>query len=213
MIRVAGSILLWFLPDAWFQVHLLAPDAEERMAERLRQRFGAGQIPDELLEELIASEVMVARQAAADGVILLATYSEGEPGPAQIPAGLSLTLAVAQLPTTSLGETPVAGTGASAGFASSVAPLALGDREVKAFSRETRSEVDISPLRTDTARWPGRDARTTQFQGQAFVVPADETVTAVVTVTTFSTDWEDRARKVARTFADTLVFVSPPGEQ
>jgi len=205
VINVAGSILLWFLPEAWFQVHLLAPDAEERMAERLRERFGAGEIPEELLEELIASEVMVARQAAADGVILLATYSEGEPGPAEIPAGLSLTLAVAQVPTTpSLGQaTPFTETGGSAGFASSVVPLALADPELKAFSRETRSEVDI----------PGRDELLTQFQAQVFVVPADETVTAVVTVTTFGADWEDRARTVARTFADTLVFVSPPGEE
>lgn len=201
------SLLLWFLPDAWFQVDLLAPDARERVEGRLRERIG-GELGEDVFSQLVAAEVQMLEEAVAQGVILLATYDEGELGEGDLPAGLSLTLAVAELPASTDeggeraggergGGESGSGEERASGFAASVTPLGLGDPDVTGFVRELRSPVQL----------PGREASVNRFQVQAFVTPANRAATAVATVTTFDGGWEDRARTVARTFADTLIFL------
>jgi hypothetical protein len=210
---VINCLLFWALPDSWTQFDLLAPDVGERIEREMRLRFEGVGIDEAELASVIAAQVERIREFAADGVVLLATRAQGGAEAGDPPPGLSLTLALANRPTSGFGggessanETAPAERLTAAGraaFVSEAQPFLLEDPELEAFSREKRSEVSVSGLE--------RPLR--QFQAQAFVLPKGQTGMAVITVTTFDPDREDVARQTARLFAGTLRFVTPEDEQ
>lgn len=177
----------------------------------MRRQFEMTGIEEADLSQVIALQIECLRDAAADGVVLLATHGQGESKAGIPPPGLSLTLALANRPVSgTAGEGPTSGEGAStrersgeaAKFVSDAAPFVLANPEVSAFTRETRAEVSV----------PGADKPFARLQSQAFVLPKDHAGMAVITVTTFHPDCEEAAREMARNFANTLCFVTADGD-
>ena len=200
-----NALLLWALPNDWTQFELLAPGVDEQVESEVRQRFIGTGVDENEVGRLIAAQIETLHQFAQDGVVLFATRPErvnAENGP---PPGLSLTLALANRPTSGLGEqsdpfseAAPAVTGSTlpgpAPTRSTPTPLVLTDPEMAAFTVEERAEVAVG------------GSTLKRFQAQVFVLPKDQTGMAVVTVTTFDPDREADARKSARDFADTLHF-------
>ena len=209
-----NAVLLWALPTDWTQFELLAPDVDEQVESEVRRRFEGTTVNEDEVTRLIATQLQALHEIAQDGVILLATRPERAAGENAPPAGLSLTLALANRPTSGPGEEPASapdtalaeagGTSAAAGSAprrSAAIPLILKDPNMAAFTVEEHAEVAL----------PGANLK--RFQAQVFVLPKDQTGMAVVTVTTFDPDREADARKSAHDFADTLCFVALDEEE
>ena len=204
-----NAVLLWALPADWTQFELLAPGVDEHIESEVRRRFeGTGADEDEVTR-LIATQIQALHEFAQDGVVLLATRPEQAANENHPPPGLSLTLALANRPTSNPGEEPVSAPDPAPAEASSTSPaarpaptrsapipLVLKDPDMTAFTVEEHAEVAVA----------GTNLK--RFQAQVFVLPKDQTGMVVVTVTTFDPDREDDARKSARDFADTLCFVT-----
>lgn len=196
--------LLWSLPASWTQFELLAPDVYARIEEEMRNRL-EGVVDEAELTRALRIQGETIRSIAEDGVILLATYAKGSSDSPMPPAGLSLTLALANRPTSGTPDDQPGGratdsshsTGGSA-VVSDPKPLVLEDTDMVAFTRERRGEVRI----------PGVDKPLNQFQAQAFVLPNGQAGMAVITVTTFDPDCEGDARNAAHDFANSLCFVT-----
>ena len=196
--RDMDAVLLWALPDDWIQFELLAPEVADSLDTDMRRRFEGSGVDEEALDSLIAAQLEGFEAAAGDGVVLIAATARKQAGPGDPPPGLSLTLAVGNLP-------PPAQEGTAAGirspeatsFVSSALPLRLSDSDMSGFIREARAEVTL----------PGIETPLQRFQVQAFVFPAGQPGFMTVTVTTFDPSLEDDARSTARGFADTLTFV------
>jgi hypothetical protein len=193
------AVLLWALPDDWVQFELLAPDLVEKVDADMRGRFAGSGVEEGALDSLITSQLQAFQEAAGDGVVLIAACARKEAEAGDPPPGLSLTLALGNLPSSTVEG--AAGTAArtpdTSAFVSSALPLQLSDADMTGFMRETRAEVIL----------PGLDAPLDRFQAQAFVFPAGQPGVMTVTVTTFDLALEDDARSTARSFADTLTFV------
>ena len=171
----------------------------------MRRRF-EGLVEESQLVGMIALQVEHLQSAAEDGVVLLATYAQGKSEGGLPPAGLSLTLALANRPSAEGNPDGVKEKASSlenATFTSEAKPLVLDDPEMTALISERRTEVSI----------PGVERPFEQFQAQAFVLPNDQAGMAVVTVTTFHPDFEDEARETARRFANTLCFATGDDEE
>ena len=198
---MSDSLLLWALPDTWLQFELLAPDLGQRIEEEMRRRFDGTGVEEADLARVIALQTETLREVAADGIVLLATRAEQGGSPGEPPPGLSLTLALANRPASgSPGEQGSDGERSAgvAAFVSEAKPLVLEDAELSAFTRESRAEVPVTGIEKPLQR----------FQVQAFVLPKNEAGMAVITVTTFDPDFENEALDTARTFANTLCFVT-----
>lgn len=204
------AILLWALPVEWVQFELLAPGVGSQIETEVRRRFEGTGVEEEQVEQLIASQLQALQMSAEDGVVLLATRPERVDGDEDTPPGLSLTLALANLPphtgerttpdqkaATTGPEGSNAATGASPSRSEPL-PLVLKDPDMTAFMVEEHAEIPVA----------GADSILHRFQAQVFVRPKDQGGMAVVTVTTFDPDRTEDARKSAREFADTLTFVS-----
>jgi hypothetical protein len=192
------AVLLWALPDDWVQFELLAPDLVEKVDADMRGRFAGSGVEEGALDSLITSQLEAFQEAAGDGVVLVAACARKEAGPGDPPPGLSLTLALGNLPSSTVeGGAGTAPSPDTSAFVSSALPLQLSDADMSGFMRETRAEVIL----------PGLDAPLDRFQAQAFVFPAGQPGVITVTVTTFDLALEDDARSTARSFADTLTFV------
>ena len=192
------ALLLWALPDDWVQFKLLAPEVTAEVDADMRRRFAGSGVEDEALASLIAAQIDGFQQAAGDGVVLVAACARKEARPDDPPPGLSLTLALGNLPPTTADAAAVATSSpAAASFASSALPLRLSDSNMTGFVREIRSMVDL----------PRVAAPLQQFQVQAFVFPAGEPGVITVTVTTFDATLQNDARAAARSFAESLTFV------
>jgi hypothetical protein len=202
---MTDCLLLWALPDTWLQFELLAPDVEEHLDAEMRRRFEGTGVEEEDLARVITLQAQTLRESAADGIVLLATRAEEGGSPGEPPPGLSLTLALANRPTSgSPGEEGSEGGRSSgvAAFISEASPLLLDDAELSAFTRESRAEVPVA----------GIEKPLTRFQAQAFVLPKGQAGMAVITVTTFDPAFENEARDTARGFANTLCFVTADDE-
>jgi hypothetical protein len=198
------AVLLWALPDDWVQFELLAPDVAETFDTDMRRRFAGSGVDEDALTALIGAQLQSLQQAAEDGIVLVAACPRKEAGPGDPPPGLSLTLALGNLPPPQAAAMPAAARSPdAAAFVSSAIPLSLSDDNMSGFIRETRSEV--AP--------PGIDPPLARFQVQAFVFPAGEPGFLTVTVTTFDPTLEDDARAAARAFAETLTFVAADEEE
>ncbi len=204
---MTDCLLLWALPDTWLQFELLAPDVEHRLDAEMRRRFEGTGVEEEDLARVITLQIGTLRESAADGIVLLAMRAEEGGRPGEPPPGLSLTLALANRPTT--GSPPGDAEGSEGGrssgaaaFVSEARPLVLEDADLSAFTRESRAEVSVA----------GIEKPLTRFQAQAFVLPKDQVGMAVITVTTFDPDFENEARDSARNFAETLCFVTADHE-
>lgn len=207
------AVLLWALPDTWLQFETLDPDIDARIEEEMRRRF-EGVVDEADLARVVALQRENILTAAEDGIVLVATTAEATSGTGMPPAGLSLTLALANLPgagtsnPTSAPETPPeqpatgGGSGSAPPFLSETTPLVLEDPDLIAFVSEGHAEVSFAGLETPVTR----------FQAQTFVVPRDQAGVAVITVTTFDANCEDEARETARSFANTLCFASTDDE-
>ena len=192
------AVLLWALPDDWVQFELLAPDVADSVDADMRRRFEGSDVGEAALHSLIATQLDGLQEAAGDGIVLVAACARKEAGPGDPPPGLSLTLALGNLPPPSQEGAPTGGRSPeAAAFASSALPLRLSDSDMSGFIRETRAEVTL----------PGIETPLQRFQVQAFVFPAGQPGFMTVTVTTFDPSLEDDARSAARGFADTLTFV------
>jgi hypothetical protein len=198
------AVLLWALPDDWVQFELLAPDLVAGVDADMRRRFAESGVGEEALGSLIASQVQAFQEAAGDGVVLVAACARKEAGPDDPPPGLSLTLALGNLPPPGGEPTPGASRSPEVtAFVSSALPLRLSDSDMSGFIRESRGEIPL----------PGIDRPLSRFQAQAFVFPAGQSGVITVTVTTFDPALEDDARAAARGFADTLTFVAADEQQ
>ena len=204
-----NAVLLWALPTDWTQFELLAPDVDEKVESEVRRRFDGTGVDEDEVTRLITAQIQALHEFAQDGVVLLATRPERADGENAPPPGLSLTLALANRPTSSPGEDSISAPDAApaeVGPASPAArpaptrsasiPLVLKNPDMSAFTVEEHAEVAVA----------GTTLK--RFQAQVFVLPKDQTGMAVVTVTTFDPDREADARKSARDFADTLCFVT-----
>jgi hypothetical protein len=199
-----NAVLLWALPDDWVQFELLASDLAANVDADMRRRFAGSGVEEEALAGLIARQIEGFQEAAGDGVVLVAACARKQAGPGDPPPGLSLTLALGNLPPPAAKAAPAAAPSLeAAAFAASAVPLQLSDSDMSGFTRETRAEVAL----------PGIDEPLRRFQAQAFVFPAGEPGMITVTVTTFDPALEDDARATARGFADTLTFVAADEEE
>jgi hypothetical protein len=206
-----NAVLLWALPSDWTQFELLAPDVGEQIESEVRRRFEGTGVDEDDVARLIDTQIQSLLEFAQDGVVLLATRPEQPGGKNDPPPGLSLTLALANLPSSGPGgesdpspdsASSEAGstspTGGPAPTRSAPMPLVLQDPDMTAFTIEEHTEVVVA----------GPGGALKRFQAQVFVMPKDQAGMAVVTVTTFDPDREGDARKSARDFADTLCFVN-----
>ena len=192
------AVLLWALPDDWVQFELLAADVADSLDADMRRRFEGSGFAEEALDSLIAAQLEGFQEAAGDGIVLIAACARKEAGPGDPPPGLSLTLALGNLPPPGQEAAPTgARTAEATAFASSALPLRLSDSDMTGFVREARGEMTL----------PGIDTPLQRFQVQAFVFPAGQPGFMTVTVTTFDPSLEEDARAAARGFADTLTFV------
>jgi hypothetical protein len=191
------AVLLWALPDDWVQFELVAPNIADTFDDDMRRRFAGSGVEEDALTVLIAAQLQTLRQAAEDGIVLVAACPRKQAGPGDPPPGLSLTLALGNLPPPGAEAAPgSARSPDAAAFVSSALPLRLSDSNMSGFVRESRGEVAL----------PGMDPPLARFEAQAFVFPAGEPGFITVTVTTFDPTLEDDARATARAFADTLTF-------
>jgi hypothetical protein len=198
------AVLLWALPDDWVQFELLAPDVAETFDTDMRRRFAGSGVDEDALTALIGAQLQSLQQAAEDGIVLVAACPRKETGPGDPPPGLSLTLALGNLPPPQAQAAPGAPRSRdAAAFVSSALPLPLSDSNMSGFIRETRGEVTL----------PGIDPPLARFQVQAFVFPAGEPGFLTVTVTTFDPTLEDDARAATRAFAETLTFAAADEEE
>jgi hypothetical protein len=203
-----NAILLWALPSTWCQFELLDHDLGERIDAEMRERFRGTDLCEDDLERLIATQLQALSAAAENGIALLATRPEQAMMPEGPPSGLSLTLALANRPgrdnaadDASQPQVRVSSPARAVHDGLSAAhPLVLEDAQMDAFSQESRAEVPVS----------GVTKPLTRFQVQVFVLPKGQVGMAVVTVTTFDPRREDEAREAARSFANTLRFVTAP---
>jgi len=205
---VTDALLLWALPDSWTQFETLAPELDQRIEDEMRRRFEESGVDEHDLTALIRLQIDSLREFAADGVVLLATRSEARGGPGDAPSGLSLALALAKRPASGTpgdasGRQSDRGSANSATFLSEAIPFPLEDTELVAFTTESRADVSV----------PGFEGSLSRFQAQAFVLPKGQAGMAVVTVTTFDRRLENEARAAARSFANTLCFVTVDDNQ
>ncbi len=198
-----GHLLLWALPGGWDSFELFQPDVEEQIAGRIRRRYAEAGLDPAAAEGIVAMELEAARQARDAGVLLWASYTEGD-GAVQDPLRLlSLTIAL-QLP----GETSVPSHGVPTAALTpasgrvSISPLVLEDPTLYGFSHELHT----------CARPPGGQSDIALFRVEAFVAPRDARMLAALSVTTPDPAWEEEARTVAREVAGTLAFINVDGD-
>ena len=198
-----ARVVLWALPGDWEQVELFAPDADTRIADRVRSNAAGAGLEPALVDAMVEAQLRVARRARDAGVVLWAAYGEGAGTPEDPLSLLSLTLAVGELPPPGGSRAPGGPRGTDPGdtdssFASSVRPLVVDDPGLTAFLRERRCDLHVGA--------DGQPLR--QFQAQATLVSAAEGMVLVLTVTTPDPSREDQARAVAREVAATVKIVA-----